>query len=181
MRSDLDNETFKYAENGFKSPISVEKNSELDWRLRSAGFDDSYTKWADKEGVLLTVTRSHKANDRDHKGIAEGTALPTENVPRFFGKNGFADVDPKKVKKDGSGRGNWGTVNDDIADEQFTFTNTRRRSNSSSFSHHVSDLKTKFEVNEPEPVFEESLHGPEEEDHEDLSKTDSSESGRSSS
>jgi hypothetical protein len=124
-----------------------------------------------------------------------------ENVPRFFGKNGFADVDPKKVKKDGSGRGNWyvspmhpmspsphftyttcrGTVNDDIADEQFTFTNTRRRSNSSSFSHHVSDLKTKFEVNEPEPVFEESLHGPEEEDHEDLSKTDSSESGRSSS
>ncbi|KAM0075935.1 hypothetical protein ACKRZS_011925 [Fusarium odoratissimum] len=74
-----------------------------------------------------------------------------------------------------------GTVNDDIADEQFTFTNTRRRSNSSSFSHHVSDLKTKFEVNEPEPVFEESLHGPEEEDQEDLSKTDSSESGRSSS
>ncbi|KAL7767774.1 hypothetical protein ACKLNR_002075 [Fusarium oxysporum f. sp. zingiberi] len=130
---------------------------------------------------LFTMTRSHKANDRDHKGIAEGTALPTETVPRFFGKNGFADVDPKKVKKDGSGRGNWGTVNDDIADEQFTFTNTRRRSNSSSFSHHVSDLKTKFEVNEPEPVFEESLHGPEEEDQEDLSKTDSSESGRSSS
>lgn len=74
-----------------------------------------------------------------------------------------------------------GTVNDDIADEDFTFTNARRRSNSSSFSHHVSDLKTKFEVNEPEPVFEESVHGPEEEDHEDLSKTDSSESGRSSS
>jgi hypothetical protein len=73
-----------------------------------------------------------------------------------------------------------GTVNDDIAGEQFTFTNTRRRSNSSSFSH-ITDFKTKFEVNEPEPVFEESLHGPEEEDHEDLTKTDSSESGRSSS
>ncbi|RBR09457.1 uncharacterized protein FIESC28_09907 [Fusarium coffeatum] len=129
---------------------------------------------------LLTVTRSHKANDRDHKGIAEGTISPMETVPRFFGKNGFADVDPKKVKKDGSGRGNWGTVNDDIAGEQFTFTNTRRRSNSSSFSH-ITDFKTKFEVNEPEPVFEESLHGPEEEDHEDLTKTDSSESGRSSS
>lgn len=56
---------------------------------------------------LLTVTRSHKANDRDHKGIAEGTISPMETVPRFFGKNGFADVDPKKVKKDGSGRGNW--------------------------------------------------------------------------
>ncbi|RSM02712.1 hypothetical protein CEP52_007790 [Fusarium oligoseptatum] len=132
-------------------------------------------------GTLLGLTRSHKANDRDHKGLAEGTALPTEHLPRFFAKNGYADVDPKKVKKDGSGRGNWGTVNDDIADEDFTFTNARRRSNSSSFSHHVSDLKTKFEVNEPEPVFEESVHGPEDEDHEDLTKTDSSESGRSSS
>ncbi|KAM6528325.1 hypothetical protein FALCPG4_009312 [Fusarium falciforme] len=130
---------------------------------------------------FIKMTRSHKANDRDHKGLAEGTALPTEHLPRFFAKHGYADVDPKKVKKDGSGRGNWGTVNDDIADEDFTFTNARRRSNSSSFSHHVSDLKTKFEVNEPEPVFEESVHGPEEEDHEDLTKTDSSESGRSSS
>ncbi|KAM0341809.1 hypothetical protein ACHAPQ_000359 [Fusarium lateritium] len=136
--------------------------------------------WNAAEVLPRILTRSHKANDRDHKGIAEGTILPSETVPRFFGKNGFADVDPKKVKKDGSGRGNWGTVNDDIADEQFTFTNSRRRSNSSSFSHHVSDFKTKFEVNEPEPVFEESLHGPEEEDHEDLTKTDSSESGRSS-
>jgi hypothetical protein len=53
------------------------------------------------------VTRSHKANDRDHKGIAEGTALPVENLPRFFAKNGYADVDPKKVKKDGGGKGNW--------------------------------------------------------------------------
>ncbi|RKL28519.1 hypothetical protein BFJ70_g11206 [Fusarium oxysporum] len=144
-------------------------------------YHHNFTSSSYRLHIKSKMTRSHKANDRDHKGIAEGTALPTETVPRFFGKNGFADVDPKKVKKDGSGRGNWGTVNDDIADEQFTFTNTRRRSNSSSFSHHVSDLKTKFEVNEPEPVFEESLHGPEEEDQEDLSKTDSSESGRSSS
>ncbi|KAG8676973.1 hypothetical protein FPOAC1_002984 [Fusarium poae] len=143
----------------------------------SACFDTVATQDAQSP---TKMTRSHKANDRDHKGIAEGTMLPTETVPRFFGKNGFADVDPKKMKKDGSGRGNWGTVNDDIAGEQFTFTNTRRRSNSSSFSH-VADFKTKFEVNEPEPVFEESLHGPEEEDHEDLTKTDSSESGRSSS
>lgn len=53
------------------------------------------------------MTRSHKANDRDHKGLAEGTAAPTEYLPRFFAKSGFADADPKKVKKDGSGRGNW--------------------------------------------------------------------------
>jgi hypothetical protein len=46
----------------------------------------------------------------------------------------------------------------------------------------MGDLKSKFEVNEPEPVFEESLHGPLEDDDQadDLSKTDTSESGRSS-
>jgi len=56
------------------------------------------------------VTRSHKANDRDHKGIAEGTAAHTEYLPRYFAKSGFADTDPKKVKKDGNGRGNWYVV-----------------------------------------------------------------------
>ncbi|KAK7427117.1 hypothetical protein QQZ08_006386 [Neonectria magnoliae] len=126
------------------------------------------------------VTRSHKANDRDHKGLAEGTASPTEHLPRFFAKHGHADVDPKKIKKDGSGRGNWGSFGDDVADDEFRFTNARRRSNSSNVSHHITDFKTKFEVNEQEPVFEESVHGPEEEDNE-LVKTDSSESGRSSS
>jgi len=127
------------------------------------------------------MTRSHKANDPDHKGIAEGTAVPVAHLPRFFGKNGFADADPKKIKKDGAGKGNWGSFGDDIADEPFKFTNARRRSNSSSFSHHITDLKTKFEVNEPEPVFEESVHGPlEDENADELSKTDTSdESGHS--
>lgn len=128
------------------------------------------------------MTRTNKANDRDHKGLAEGTAAPSEHLPRFFAKSGYADVDPKKIKKDGCGRGNWGTFGDDVADQPFRFANTRRRSNSSSISHHMGDLKTKFEVNEPEPVFEESLHGPLEDDDQadDLSKTDTSESGRSS-
>lgn len=144
------------------------------------------------------MTRSHKANDRDHKGLAEGTALPSEHLPRFFAKSGHADVDPKKVKKDGSGRGNWcvssaldtliyptlthqrGCFGDDVVDENFRFTNARRRSNSSSFSH-MTEFKTKFEVNEPEPVFEESIHGPSEDEEVELVKTDSSESGRSSS
>jgi hypothetical protein len=125
------------------------------------------------------MTRSHKANDRDHKGLAEGTAAPTEHLPRFFAKSGHVDTDPKKVKKDGCGKGNWGGFGEEVMDENFRFTNARRRSNSSSFSHHVSDLKSKFEVNEPEPVFEESLHGPVEDDADELTKTDSSESGRS--
>lgn len=39
------------------------------------------------------------------------------------------------------------------------FTNARRRSNSSTASHHRNDFKTKFKAIEPEPVFEEDLHG----------------------
>jgi len=53
------------------------------------------------------VTRSHKFNDKDHAGLADGTVLPHEHVPKFFAKNGFADADPKKTKKNGGGRGNW--------------------------------------------------------------------------
>ena len=66
-------------------------------------------------------------------------------------------------------------------DENFRFSNARRRSNSSTLSHHISDFKTKFEVNEPEPVFEESVHGPVDENGDELSKSDSSESGISTS
>lgn len=36
--------------------------------------------------------------------------------------------------------------------------NARRRSNSSTYT--AKDFKTKFETIEPEPVFEEELHGP---------------------
>jgi hypothetical protein len=122
------------------------------------------------------MTRSHKYTDRDHKGIADGSVSPTEHLPRFFAKSGHVDADPKKIKKDGGGKGNWGGVGEEAMDEDFRFTNARRRSNSFSH-HHLSDFKTKFEVNEPEPVFEESLHGPlDEENGDDLSKTDSTES-----
>jgi len=124
------------------------------------------------------MTRSHKANDRDHKGLADGTAAPSEHLPRFFAKSGHVDVDPKKIKKDGGGNGNWGRFGEEVVDQHFRFTNARRRSNSSTASHHITDFKTKFEVNEPEPVFEEALHGPpaDEDTGDDLSKTDTSES-----
>ncbi|KAG6021785.1 hypothetical protein E4U41_002399 [Claviceps citrina] len=126
----------------------------------------------------MIVPELNIANDRDHKGIAEGTAGPSEHVPRYFAKSGFADTDPKKIKKDGNGRGNWGTMADDVMDHDFKFVNSRRRSNSSTASHHINDFKTKFEVIDAEPVFEESIHGPIEDDDE-LTKIDSSESGRS--
>lgn len=65
-----------------------------------------------------------------------------------------------------------GNVGEEAHDEAFNFTNARRRSNSSSFPNSLNDFKTKFDVNEPEPVFEENMHGPEEE----LTKTETSSS-----
>jgi hypothetical protein len=59
------------------------------------------------EFSALTVTRSHKLNDRDHAGLADGSAAPEEHLPRFFAKAGHADADPKKTKKNGGGKGNW--------------------------------------------------------------------------
>ncbi len=53
------------------------------------------------------MTRSHKFNDRPHAALADGTAVPEDHVPKYFAKHGFADVDPKKTKKNGGGKGNW--------------------------------------------------------------------------
>ncbi|KAI1806821.1 hypothetical protein F4811DRAFT_509487 [Daldinia bambusicola] len=131
--------------------------------------------------TIIAVTRSHKFNDKDHAGLAEGTVAPHENVPKFFAKHGFDGVDPKKTKKNGGGKGNWGPAGAEVVDEDFNFANARRRSNSSGFSTHLRDFKTKFEINEPEPVFEERLHGPEAEDEINLSKTETSSSAGSSS
>ena len=55
----------------------------------------------------LTVGKSHKYNDRDHAGLADGTALPQEHLPRYFAKSGHIDADPKKAKKNGAGKGGW--------------------------------------------------------------------------
>lgn len=51
-----------------------------------------------------------------------------------------------------------GRAGDEIEDFSYTMANPRRRSNSS--THISKDFKTKFETVEPEPVFEEELHGP---------------------
>lgn len=126
------------------------------------------------------MTRSHKFNDKDHAGLADGTAAPSEHLPRYFAKHGHVNEDPKKTKKNGGGKGNWGNAGEEVVDEPFNFANARRRSNSSGYANNLSDFKTKFEVNEPDPVFEESIHGPEDEDQDqDLTKTDTSSSGGS--
>ncbi|KAI1116340.1 hypothetical protein F5Y14DRAFT_449206 [Nemania sp. NC0429] len=125
------------------------------------------------------ASRETQFNDKDHAGLAEGTVLPHENTPKFFAKNGFEGVDPKKTKKNGAGKGNWGGVGEEVVDEPFNFVNARRRSNSSGYDH-LGDFKTKFEFNEPEPVFEESIHGPIVEDDNVLTKTETSSSESSS-
>ncbi|PQE27010.1 hypothetical protein CJF31_00011672 [Rutstroemia sp. NJR-2017a BVV2] len=122
--------------------------------------------------------KSHKFNDRDHAGLADGTALPEEHLPRYFAKSGHIDMDPKKTKKNGAGKGGWGVDGEEVQDEGFTMTNTRRRSNSSSYIAGLKDFKTKFEQIEADPVFEEDIHGA----MEDLPETtrvntDSSEGG----
>ena len=73
---------------------------------------------------------------------------------------------------------NRGGVGEEVVDDQFNFTNARRRSNSSGYYDGKIDFKTKFEFNEPEPVFEENLHGPEPGDDE-LVKTETASSGSS--
>ena len=57
--------------------------------------------------IDLLVTRTEKHNARNHSGLADGTATAEEHLPRYFAKSGFVDADPKKVKKEGSGKGNW--------------------------------------------------------------------------
>lgn len=55
----------------------------------------------------MLVTRTHKGNDKDHAGLAAGTAVRQEHLPRYFAKTGHVNMDPKKTKKNGAGKGNW--------------------------------------------------------------------------
>ena len=75
-----------------------------------------------------------------------------------------------------------GTLSDEADDSGYNFVNQRRRSNSSTQA--LNDFKTKFEAVDQEPVFEEELHGPTEDEVEHasvLSKEDSNDSSYSAS
>ncbi|KAJ5474813.1 hypothetical protein N7475_004379 [Penicillium sp. IBT 31633x] len=80
-----------------------------------------------------------------------------ENLPRYFAKSGPTDADPRKTKKDGGGKGNWGRSGEEVQDTDYSFANARRRSNSS--TQGLADFHTKFEAIDPEPVFEEEDYG----------------------
>lgn len=72
------------------------------------------------------MARTHRTSSAD-----------SENIPRYFGKH--SDQAPTKVKKNGSGKYNWGNAYDDIddleANSEFSFAHSRRRSNSSSLQN----------------------------------------------
>lgn len=51
-----------------------------------------------------------------------------------------------------------GRSGEEVQDYGYTMNNARRRSNSS--IQGLADFRTKFETVDPEPVFEEQLHGP---------------------
>jgi len=125
------------------------------------------------------MTRTVKNNDRNHAGLADGTAVPEDHLPRYFAKSGHVDADPKSIKKQGAGKGNWGTHINDQEDSGYNFANQRRRSNSSTQA--LNDFKTKFETIDQEPVFEEELHGPTEDEVEQASTLSKEESNESNS
>jgi hypothetical protein len=68
-------------------------------------------------------------------------------------------------------RGKAGAEMDDYG---YTFTNSRRRSNSSTQA--LGDFKTKFEAVDQDPVFEEELHGPSRTDTDDSNTLEKEES-----
>lgn len=57
-----------------------------------------------------------------------------------------------------------GVDGEEVQDEGFALANARRRSNSSSYTAGLKDFKTKFETVDQDPVFEEELHGPVDDD-----------------
>lgn len=79
----------------------------VDIGRKNVTYTHCYEPFQTKLTIDVIVTRSHKHNDRDHVGLADGTAAPEEHLPRYFAKAGHVDADPKKVKKEGGGKGNW--------------------------------------------------------------------------
>jgi len=113
------------------------------------------------------MTRTRRVGDRDHVGLANGTAAPEEHLPRFFGKANYTDTAPTISKKQGGGKGNWGTPGmSELEDMTYNPTKPRRRTNSFSAAAGHSPLKTKFEAIDPQEAvfYDEELHGPTAED-----------------
>ncbi|KAK5465120.1 hypothetical protein LTS15_001683 [Exophiala xenobiotica] len=107
------------------------------------------------------------------------TLMPTQNLSRnkavvkATGKD-FLDMSSTlKILTRSRGR-----EGDEAQDYPYNLANARRRSNSSTQA--LGDFKTKFEAIETDPVFEEELHGPTDDDIEQASNLSKEESTDSS-
>ncbi|KAI5196471.1 hypothetical protein E4T39_07782 [Aureobasidium subglaciale] len=126
------------------------------------------------------MTRSHKVNDRDHVGLANGTASPQEHLPRYFAKSGFnANNDPNRIKKSGNGKGNWGRHGEELEDMDDVYRPSKPRRRSNASAQLLDAMTSKFEVTEAVPMFKENVHGPSADDYAALEKTISMESAPS--
>ncbi|ERF68081.1 hypothetical protein EPUS_08517 [Endocarpon pusillum Z07020] len=144
--------------------FSQQTAAHLDLQARRLNYNDTFNpqplcSFASKpKSTLIKVTRTEKRNDRNHTGLADGTATAEDHLPRYFAKSGHPDADPTAIKKQGGGKGNWGKPGAEMDDYGYKFANSRRRSNSSTQA--LGDFKTKFEAVDQDPVFEEEVHGP---------------------
>ncbi|KAI5237616.1 hypothetical protein E4T43_07968 [Aureobasidium subglaciale] len=126
------------------------------------------------------MTRSHKVNDRDHVGLANGTASLQEHLPRYFAKSGFnANNDPNRVKKSGNGKGNWGRHGEELEDMDDVYRPSKPRRRSNASAQLLDAMTSKFEVTEAVPMFKHNVHGPSADDYAALEKTISMESAPS--
>ena len=81
---------------------------------------------------------------------------------------------PERIQPSGLTDCHRGRDGEESQDYGYNFTNSRRRSNSS--TQVLGDFKTKFEAMDADPVFEEELHGPTEDDIEKASTLSKEES-----
>lgn len=62
------------------------------------------------------------------------SSVSESSLPKYFGKHGFYNEDPNKIKKNGAGRHNWGTEMDELdyleKSGKFNINGSRRHSNS---------------------------------------------------
>ncbi|CAL9727687.1 ATPase-stabilizing factor 15 kDa protein [Monosporozyma unispora] len=79
------------------------------------------------------------------------TTREAQADPKYFSKNGNFGESPKNIKKDGSGKSNWGTAGDEINDLINSgeispiFNKQRRGSNTQMNERRLSDVQNNHE------------------------------------
>lgn len=92
----------------------------------------------------LTIQKAQTNMTRTHKWtVHEGAS-----EQKYFTHNGHADMDPNKVRKEGSGKYNWGKPGDELCDEE-GFSDKklsgRRNSNHAHNEQHIREATEKCE------------------------------------